>query len=126
SPITCRNAHTNWISRGPTVLPSRREAAARGAPTMSIKTLQATHPDMVMGLSSQRLRDHYLVSGIFQDDKISLTHSHVERFVIGGAKPVSRALKLEPMKAGGETFLTRREIGIINVGGPGRVIVDGE
>lgn len=93
---------------------------------MSIKTLQATHPDMIVGLSSQRLRDHYLVSGIFQDDKISLTHSHVERFVIGGAKPVSRALKLEPLKAGGEAFLTRREIGIINIGGPGRVAVDGE
>ena len=91
---------------------------------MAIKTLQATHPDMIVGLSSRRLREHYLVGGIFQDDKISLTHSHVERFVIGGAKPVSRALKLEP--AGGEAFLTRREIGIINIGGPGRVAVDGE
>ncbi len=93
---------------------------------MSIKTLQATHPDMIVGLSTQRLRDHYLVSGFFQDDKISLTHSHVERFVIGGAKPVGKTLKLEPMRAGGEPFLTRREIGIINVGGPGRVVVDGE
>lgn len=93
---------------------------------MSIKTLQATHPDMIVGLTQQRLRGHYLVTGFFQDDKISLTHSHVERFVIGGAKPVNKSLKLEPLRAGGDPFLARREIGVINIGGAGRVVVDGE
>jgi len=90
-----------------------------------MRTLQATHPDLIQSLNQQRLRDYYLVSGIFQDDKVSLTHSHVERFVIGGAKPVQRALALEPLKTG-EGFLTRRELGVINIGGAGRVVVDGE
>jgi len=90
------------------------------------KILQATHPDMVVGLSTQKLRDHYLVRDLFQDDRVSFTYSHVERFIVGGAKPVGRALKLEPLRAGGDAFLSRREIGIINIGGPGRVVADGE
>src|SRR5262249_45781171 len=100
--------------------------APAGVKPMWIKSPEATHPDMVVGMGAQSLGDHYLVSGFFQDDKIRLTHSHVERFVIGGAKPVGKALMLEPLRAGGEAFLTRRELGGINIGGAGRVVVDGE
>ena len=49
-----------------------------------------------------------------------------DRMVVGGAMPVGEVLKLEaidPLKA--PFFLTRREMGIFNVGGNGSVIVDG-
>jgi 4-deoxy-L-threo-5-hexosulose-uronate ketol-isomerase len=93
---------------------------------MSPRSLQATHPSMIKGADTQSLRNLYLIDQIFPDDRVSLTHSHVERFVIGGAKPVTKALKLEPLRTGTEPFLTRRELGIVNIGGPGRVTGDNE
>jgi len=93
---------------------------------MQVKTLQATHPDMVVGLSTEALRRHYLVSGLFSGDDISLTYSHVERLIVGGALPLQRALTLEAVReAGSNPFLARRELGVINIGGPGKITVDG-
>jgi len=93
---------------------------------MQVKTLQATHPDMVVGLSTEDLRRHYLMTGLFVGDDISLTYSHVERLIVGGALPVQRALTLEPVReAGSLAFLARRELGVINIGGAGRITVDG-
>ncbi len=88
------------------------------------KTLQATHPEMMRGADAATLADRYLVSGIFESDAVSLTYAHVERFVIGGAAPVNGALEL-PAQKSGAPFLERRELGVVNVGGPGHVSVDG-
>jgi 4-deoxy-L-threo-5-hexosulose-uronate ketol-isomerase len=93
---------------------------------MRVKTFQATHPDMIVGLDTSRLRSHYLLTDIFANDEVRLNYSHVERFMIGGATPVRETLTLEPVKeAGSNPFLARRELGVINIGGPGRITVDG-
>jgi len=93
---------------------------------MRVKTFQATHPDMIVGLDAARLRSHYLLSEMFANDEVRLNYSHVERFIVGGATPVSEALTLEPVKeAGSNPFLARRELGVINIGGAGRISVDG-
>ena len=93
---------------------------------MKITTRYASHPDAVRGFDTQTLRDHFLVSSLFQADEIALTYSHIDRFIVGGAMPVAGALALEGAKEiGARTFLERRELGVINVGGPGRVTVDG-
>ncbi|HYQ43521.1 MAG TPA: 5-dehydro-4-deoxy-D-glucuronate isomerase [Polyangiaceae bacterium] len=89
------------------------------------KTLQATHPDMMRGASAQNLADRYLVSDLFTPDAISLTYAHVERFVIGGAMPALGRLSL-PTQEKGLPFLERRELGIVNVGGGGRIFVDNQ
>ncbi len=96
---------------------------------MFTKTYQATHPLMMDDISNDSLRDLYLVQDMFIKDSVSLNYSHNERMVVGGAAPVSKAVKLpgqvEPVK--GAPFLERRELGVVNVGaGTGSISVDGE
>ena len=68
-----------------------------------------------------------MVEEIFIDDKMELTYSHVDRIIFGGIKPVNESLKLEAGKSMGvDYFLERREMGVINVGGEGIVLIDGE
>src|SRR3569832_1583359 len=90
------------------------------------RVLQATHPDMMRGADGAALADRYLIPDIFQPDQVSLTYAHVERLVIGGAMPLAGPLALPRQQAPADApFLARRELGIVNVGGPGRVRADG-
>jgi 4-deoxy-L-threo-5-hexosulose-uronate ketol-isomerase len=93
---------------------------------MQVKVLQATHPDMVVGMTTAKMRDYYLLTDLFVADEIRLSYSHVERLIAGGVMPVRAPLKLQTVKeAGSGPFLARRELGVINIGGPGKVAVDG-
>ncbi len=97
---------------------------------MFAKTYHATHPDMMETVSNEELRERYLVAGLFKAGEISLNYSHNERFVIGGAAPQGKGLKLpdqsEPKSAAGAPFLQRREMCAINIGAsPGKIAVDG-
>ncbi|WP_207479292.1 5-dehydro-4-deoxy-D-glucuronate isomerase [Arenibaculum pallidiluteum] len=93
---------------------------------MKIEIRHTSHPDAVRGFDTDALRRHFLVPALFEADDILLTYTHVDRFIVGGAMPVKGALRLEASKEiGTKTFLERRELGIVNVGGAGRVRVDG-
>ncbi|GMK43306.1 MULTISPECIES: 5-dehydro-4-deoxy-D-glucuronate isomerase [Paenibacillus] len=87
----------------------------------------ASHPQEVKAFDTTRLRQEFLLETLFVQDQLTLTYSHVDRFIIGGAVPVNQSVKLEAdtKTMGAATFLERREIGIINVGGRGTVTVDG-
>jgi 4-deoxy-L-threo-5-hexosulose-uronate ketol-isomerase len=92
---------------------------------MKINVLQATHPDLLKSLDTARLRELYLADTVFAPDDIRLTYSHVERFIVGGAMPVRSSLALATSKEiGSDPFLARREMGVVNIGAAGRVIVD--
>jgi 4-deoxy-L-threo-5-hexosulose-uronate ketol-isomerase len=97
---------------------------------MFAKTYYAAHPAMMRGATNEDLRDRHLVSDLFQDGRLVLTYSHGERFIIGGAVPGAGSLALpaqtEPASAAGHPLLERRELGVVNIGGPGVVTVDGE
>jgi 4-deoxy-L-threo-5-hexosulose-uronate ketol-isomerase len=87
----------------------------------------ATHPEGFKVLNTQQLRDAFLIADIFQPDQIRLCYTHYDRLIIGGANPIQNPLMLEPFNSlKSDFFLERREIGIINVGNSGAVIVDGK
>ncbi|CAM3137651.1 5-dehydro-4-deoxy-D-glucuronate isomerase [Paenibacillus lupini] len=87
----------------------------------------ASHPQEVKAFDTSRLRQEFLLESLFNPDVLTLTYSHVDRFIIGGAVPVNQPVKLEAdtKTMGAATFLERREVGIINVGGRGTITVDG-
>lgn len=94
--------------------------------TQTIEVRHASHPDAVREYGTAELRRQFLVSDMFVADEIHLTYSHIERMIVGGAVPVAQTLVLETAKPlGQKTFLARRELGVINIGGAGSVTVDG-
>jgi len=91
---------------------------------MTIDIRHASHPEAARAYDTEALRRHYLVQDLFRPGALSLTYSHHERFVIGGAMPAGEPIALPaPKPLGTASFLERRELGIFNVGGPGRVSV---
>ena len=94
---------------------------------MKIEVRQASHPDAVKRYDTSELRANFLIEALFAADELLLTYSHIDRLVVGGAMPVSAPVALESSKEiGNDTFLKRRELGVVNIGGAGRVVIDGE
>ena len=93
-----------------------------------IDVRHVSHPEAVKAYDTSALRRHFLIERLFAAGEITLTYSHIERFVVGGVTPTTRPIDLESDKAtiGSPNFLDRRELGVFNVGGPGRVETDGE
>ena len=92
-------------------------------------TRQPIHSDHAKTLDSAGLRRHFLVDNIFVPGVLGLTYSQIDRIIVGGAMPLRDELAFTPDLAkqfSVSTFLERRELGAINVGGPGSVVVDGE
>ncbi len=84
------------------------------------------HPDDFVSYDTKKIRKEFLVEKVMDPGNIRLVHSSIERFIVGGAVPLDKPLKLEtidPLKA--ENFCDRREVGVINVGAPGLITVDG-
>ena len=83
-------------------------------------------PKETAAMNTGELRSNFVCESLMQDDKLTLVYSHYDRVIIGGVKPVQSIVVLEneeELKAG--YFLERRELGIINVGGAGKVLVNG-
>ena len=77
----------------------------------------AAHPEDAKSYDTKRLRRDFLIENLFVANEVNMVYSMYDRMVVGGAMPVGESLKLEtidPLKA--PYFLTRRELGIFNVG----------
>ncbi len=94
---------------------------------MKLDVRYSNHPDDSKHYDTETLRKNYLIEKVFVADEIALTYSHQDRMIAGGAMPVNTELTLGSTKElGTEYFLERREMGLINVGGKGTVVLDGK
>ncbi|MBZ4647346.1 MAG: 4-deoxy-L-threo-5-hexosulose-uronate ketol-isomerase [Petroclostridium sp.] len=85
----------------------------------------AANPTDAKNYTTERLRQDFLIQGLFIPGEIKMVYSHVDRIIVGGVCP-TQPIKLEAGKEiGADYFLERREIGIINIGAKGIVTVDG-
>lgn len=88
----------------------------------NVEIRYAAHPDDVKHWDTERLRREHLAGSLFRDNTVTILYTLYDRMIAGGAKPVGEALELEPIdEVKASYFLHRREMGIFNVGGKGRV-----
>jgi 4-deoxy-L-threo-5-hexosulose-uronate ketol-isomerase len=86
----------------------------------------AAHPDDAKHYDTIRLRKEHLIGTIFTADEVNMVYTMYDRLIVGGAMPVNEKLPLETIEhLKSKFFLSRRELGIFNVGGPGKITVDG-
>jgi 4-deoxy-L-threo-5-hexosulose-uronate ketol-isomerase len=87
----------------------------------------AIDPAAAATMGTDELRHNFHIESLFQSGRISLTYTHYDRMIVGGAMPTTMPLALEAIKpTGTKNFLDRRELIAVNVGGPGTVEVEGQ
>ncbi|MBN2350667.1 MAG: 5-dehydro-4-deoxy-D-glucuronate isomerase [Bacteroidales bacterium] len=93
---------------------------------MIIEFRYSHHPEDAKSYDTKRIRKEFLVEKLFVPGEICLTYSMYDRYIVGGAMPATKPLKLESFDALKATdFLDRRELGIINVGGEAKITAGG-
>lgn len=92
--------------------------------TVSIR--HAVSPDAARALDTEALRRHFLIETLFVPGELHMTYTHYDRMVVAGIMPLETPLALRAPKPIGQAhFFDAREGGVINIGGPGRVVLDG-
>ena len=92
-----------------------------------MNTYHASSPGEVANLNTEYLRKQFLLDGLMNPGHIQLNYSHYDRMIVGGVMPTTVALSLgNPAELRADYFLERRELGIINVGGPGKITTTAE
>jgi 4-deoxy-L-threo-5-hexosulose-uronate ketol-isomerase len=89
-----------------------------------MKTLLVSDPVRYPRMTTQELRDSFLVSGISRPGEIHLTYVDLDRAVVGIAVPTDQAIALTSSPELRAAFFTeRRELGALNIGGEALVHV---
>jgi len=92
-----------------------------------MKMLYTADPIRYQRMTNAELKDTFIISDLFQTGELSLTYTDVDRAVVGSAVPTTETLLLPTHKElAAAYFCERRELGIINIGNPGKVSVDGQ
>ena len=90
----------------------------------------SANPNDIKRYTTEELRKEFLITGLYQPDTVQATYSHVDRMVVLGIMPVSKALSIDDgidvwANFGTNYFLERREAGVFNLGGKGTIVADG-
>ena len=92
-----------------------------------MKLLQMADPVRYPRMTTDELRETFLLDGLFRPGALHLAYVDLDRAVIGAAVPTIAPLHLEThQELRADFFCERRELGVLNVGGEGSVTVDGE
>lgn len=84
------------------------------------------HPEQGKGLTTEQLRKEFLIQDLFTEGAFKLVYSHFDRIMVGGVCPKDPiSLEVSRKVIGASFLLERREMGIINIEGKGKVSVDG-
>ena len=90
-----------------------------------MKAKYESSPREVERMNTLELRENFLVEDVFINDSCVMTYTHYDRMILGGILPVFKSLTLHTYpELKSEYFLERREVGIINLGGPGTITAD--
>ena len=81
--------------------------------------------------TTEEIRGEFLIENLYKKDEVVAVYSHVDRMVTLGCMPVNEAVSISKgidvwANFGTDYFLERREIGIFNIGGAGKINADGE
>jgi 4-deoxy-L-threo-5-hexosulose-uronate ketol-isomerase len=83
-------------------------------------------PEQTMRLTPDELRAHFLVAGLFAPGEARFEMIDLDRVTLGGVVPLGQPIRLAaPEEFAAASFTERRELGILGIGGAGRVQVDG-
>jgi 4-deoxy-L-threo-5-hexosulose-uronate ketol-isomerase len=86
-------------------------------------------PDPVRfeSMSTAEIRESFLLDELFRSDAVALVATDLDRALVGSAVPATKPLSLDsPAELRSRFFCERRELGVLNIGGPGSVTVDGQ
>ncbi|MDD3656150.1 MAG: 5-dehydro-4-deoxy-D-glucuronate isomerase, partial [Atribacterota bacterium] len=88
---------------------------------------QAFNAQYIKSLTTEDLRKDMLISGLFIPGKQKMVYTHFDRMIVGGICP-RQPLTIDDTRklTGTDYLLESREMGIINIGSPGIIKVDGE
>lgn len=91
-----------------------------------MKTLRMADALHYRRMTADELRLHFLITGLFRRDRAELVYTDADRALVGGVMPVAQRVRLEVgRELAADYVCQRREMGAINIGGTGRVLVDG-
>ncbi|MBQ7889244.1 MAG: 5-dehydro-4-deoxy-D-glucuronate isomerase [Erysipelotrichaceae bacterium] len=81
--------------------------------------------------TTQEIRDEFLITDLYRPDEVVSVYSHVDRMVTFGCMPVFETVSIDKgldvwANFGNHYVLERRELGIFNLGGSGKITVDGK
>lgn len=83
-------------------------------------------PDQIDGMTTDKLRDAFMVEAMFVPGQINFAYTHFDRMIVGGAVPTNAVLSFgDGADVGTPYFFDAREMGIANLGGAGWIEVDG-
>lgn len=90
---------------------------------MELRT--ACSPEDMKHYTTERLRKEFLIQNLFVPGEIKLVYSHIDRIITGACMPQSPVKLTAGDELRAQYFLQRREMGVINIGAKGSIIVDG-
>lgn len=90
---------------------------------------QSVHSEHAKTLDTTEPRKKFLIEQIFTPNQYTMVYSHIDRIVVGGIMPVDGEITFDDgigKQFGVNYFLERRELGLINIGGPANIVIDGK